>query len=249
MASDATPMMDPWQARVDLAASLRWCARLGLHEGVDNHFSLIVPGTTDRFLLNPHRRHWAEVRASDLVEVDGDGNPVDGKKPPEQTAFYIHSEVHKRCSHAICVMHTHMTYTTALTMIEGGRLEPVVQSALKFQGQIAYDDAYGGLAFGVDEGARIAKALGDKRIALLANHGVMVVGPSVGHALNDLYYLERSAKAQIVAMSTGRPLRRIRQDIAEATFQQMQSDRDDQAHHHLAAIKRILDREEPDYAH
>ena len=237
-----------WQATVDLAGSLRSAARLGLSEGVDNHFSLLVPGSRDRFLINPHRRHWAEVRAGDLVEVDGDGRPVDGKQPPEATAFHIHSQVHWRCPHAVCVMHTHMPYATALTAIEGGRLEPVVQPALKFHGQIAYDDDYGGLALDADEGARIAGALKDRRICFLANHGVVVVGPSVAHAWNDLYYLERACQAQVLAMSTGRPLRRIRQDVAAATFEQMQSDRDDQATNHLAALKRVLDREEPDYA-
>lgn len=237
-----------WQARVDLAAMLRIAVHLDLHEGVDNHFSVLAPGRTDRFLINPHRRHWSEVRASDIVEVDHQGQPVDDKQPPEATAFHIHSRIHLQCPHAKCVLHTHMRYATALSMLDGVRLEPVVQGALKFYGQIAYDDMFGGLALGSDEGDRMAVALGDRRILILANHGVVVVGPTIAHAFNDLYYLERVCRAQITAMSSGATLKRIPQDVAQHTFEQMQGDRDDQALHHFAAMKRILDRDAQDYA-
>lgn len=237
-----------WRARADLAAMLRIAVRLDLHEGVDNHFSLLAPGRTDRFLINPHRRHWSEVRASDIVEVDHQGRPVDGKQPPEATAFHIHSRVHQQCPHATCVLHTHMPYATALSMLEGVRVEPAVQGALKFHGQIAYDEEFGGLALDTSEGDRMAAAMGDRRILFLANHGVVVAGRSIAHAFNDLYYLERVCRAQITAMSTGVALKRIPQDVAQHTFEQMQADRDDQANHHFAAMKRILDREEPDYA-
>ena len=241
--------MDPrQQARVDLAAILRWSARLGLNEGVDNHFSVLVPGTEDRFIINPHRRHWRDMRASDLVEVDGDGNLVVGDEPPEATAFFIHWRIHTQCAHAKAILHTHMPYATALSALEGGRLEPIVQPALKFHNQIAYDDAYNGLALDSAEGNRLAGALADRRIAILANHGVITTGPTVAHAFNDLYYLERAAQAQVLAYSTGRPVQRIPQSVCETTFQQMQADRDDQATRFLAEIKRLLDKEEPDYA-
>ncbi|MBT5267126.1 MAG: aldolase [Rhodospirillaceae bacterium] len=236
------------QARIDLAAVLRWSAKLELHEGVDNHFSVMVPGEDDRFLINPHRRHWRDIRASDLVEVDAEGNLIEGSEPPEATAFFIHWRIHVKCAHARCILHTHMPYATALTAIEGGRLEPIAQPALKFHNQIAYDDKYNGLALDANEGDRLADALFDKRIAFLANHGIIATGPTVAHAFNDLYYLERAAQAQVLAMSTGQPLQRIPQDVCASTFEQMQSDRDDQATRHLAEIKRILDAQEPDYA-
>lgn len=237
-----------WKSKIDLAAVLRTAARLNLHEGVDNHFSLITPGVGDRFLINPHRRHWSEVCASEIVDVDDNGMPIDDGDAPEATAFFIHSSIHKVCPHAKCVLHTHMRYATALTMLEGVRLEPVVQSALKFYGQIAYYEDFGGLALDNSEGYKMAKALGQKRILFLENHGVIVVGPSIAHAFNDLYYLEHACRAQITAMSSGAPLKRIPQDVAQHTHEQMQKDRDDQAIHHFAAMKRILDREQPEYA-
>ena len=240
---------DPaWQARIDLAAMLRIAVHLDLHEGVDNHFSMLVPGRPDRFLINPHRRHWSEVRASDIVEVDLDGHPVDGNRPPEATALNIHSRIHQGCRHATCILHAHTRFATALSMLEGVRVEPAVQGALKFYEQIAYDDVFGGLVLDSSEGDRGAAALGDRRILFMANHGVTVVGPTIAHAFNDLYYLERVCRAQITAMSSGAPLKRIPQDVARHTFEQMQADRDDQATHHFAAMKRILDRQGADYA-
>ncbi|MBC8242295.1 MAG: aldolase [Alphaproteobacteria bacterium] len=235
------------QARIDLAAVLRWSARLNLHEGVDNHFSVMVPDTSDRFLINPHRRHWHDMKASDLVEVDADGNVVAGAEPPEATAFFIHWRIHVNCPQARAVLHTHMPYATTLSAIAGARLEPITQPALKFHNQIAYDDQYNGLALDAGEGDRLSLALRDKRLAILANHGVITTGPTIAHAFNDLYYLERAAQSQILAYSTGRPLQRIPQDVCASTFEQMQADRDDQSSRFLAEIKRILDREEPDY--
>ena len=136
-----------------------------------------------------------------------------------------------------------MPYATSLTAIAGARLEPIVQPALKFHNQIAYDDAYfNGLATDVEEGDRLAGALKDKRVAMLANHGVIATGPSVAHAFNDLYYLERAAQAQVIALSTGQELQRIPQDVCARTFEQMQADRDDQSVRHLDEIKRILAR-------
>ena len=119
--------------------------------------------------------------------------------------------------------------------------------ALKFHNQIAYDDAYNGLATDVAEGDRLASALANKRVAILANHGVITTGPTVAHAFNDLYYLERAAQAQVIALSTGQELQRVPQDVCARTFEQMQTDRDDQSMRHLSEIKRILDKEEPDY--
>ena len=237
-----------WQAKIDLAAILRTAARLGLNEGVDNHFSCLVPGKKDRFLINPHRRHWQEVSASDIVEVDYNGVPSKGQIPPEATAFFIHSRIHLNCPDAFCVLHTHMRYATALTMLENARVEPAVQGALKFYGQIEYYDEFSGLALDESEGDRLAKALSNKRILFMANHGILIVGKSIAHAFNDLYYLEQVCLAQVTALSTGMPLKRIPQDVAQQTFEQMQLDRDDQAYHHFAAMKRILDREEPEYA-
>lgn len=240
--------MDPaWQARVDLAAAFRVAARYGYHEGICNHFSLAVPGETDRFLLNPWGRHWSEIRASDLVVVNSAGELISGSEPPEPTAFYIHSRIHHGNPKASCVLHTHMPHATALTLIQNGRLEWIGQTAIRFYEQIAYYDDYNGLVLDGTEGDRICGALGDKRILFLANHGVIVVGETVARAFDDLYYLERACQLQVLAMQTGRPLRQISRESLEHTVRQRKRDVG-AVPLHLAALKRMLDRTEPDYA-
>lgn len=235
------------EARRDLACALRWAARLGLHEGVCNHFSLMVPGRDDQFLINPYGRHWTEVTASGLLLLDREGALLEGDAPPEPTAFYIHWRIHRAAPHARCVMHTHMPYATALAMVEGGRLEPAGQNALMFHDQVAYDEDYQGLALDEAEGDRMAARLGNRSVLFLANHGVVVTGDTVAETFNKLYYLERACMHQVLAMSTGRPLRLVPEDVARRTAQQMREDCA-QAERHFAALRRILDRDEPEYA-
>lgn len=243
--TSANGSADIAQAREDLAAALRMADRLGFGEGVCNHFSLMVPGTDDRFLLNPNRMHWSEVTASSLVLVDNDGELVEGEEPPEPTAFYIHWRMHVAAPQARCILHTHMPYATALTLLHEPHLLPVSQSALFFYNQVAYDLHYNGLAIDEREGDRLAAALGNRSILFLANHGVVVTGNSVAEAFNRLYYLERAAMHQVMAMSTGQKLREIPREIAEKTQQQIAEDEPDMAANHFAGVKRILDREQP----
>jgi ribulose-5-phosphate 4-epimerase/fuculose-1-phosphate aldolase len=237
-----------WRARVDLAAAYRLAARFGYSEGICNHLTLMLPGSDDRFLLIPYGMHWSEVTASTLIVVDFDGNVVEGEGTAEATAFYIHARLHKNAPQATCVLHTHQPYATALTMVQGGRLQPVIQSAVRFYGRIAYDDDYEGLALDNAEGDRMAARLGDKEVLFLANHGVICTGPSVAWCFDALYYLERACQAQVLAMSTGKPLKVLSDNMARATNETMLRGVADSADRHFAALKRILDREEPDYA-
>lgn len=239
--------IDPMiQARVELAAALRWAERLGLSEGVCNHFSLQVPGERDRFLLNPQGVHWSEMRPSDLIVVDSSGNLIEGEYEAEPTAFFIHSRIHRSRPTAKCVLHAHMPYATALCCIENGRLKWCSQNSLKFYGRIAYDDQYNGLALDEAEGDRMCAKLADADVLLLANHGVIVTGPDVACAFDDLYYFERACMVQVLAESTGQLLKIIPEDVCRKTHAQMQSERQ-QSYVHLEAIKRILGREFPEF--
>ena len=232
------------QAQIDLTAILRWADRLGLSEGICNHFSLVVPGTTDRFLINPQGIHWSELRTSDLLVVDPDGNVIEGKWKVEPTAFFIHSQIHLGNPSARCVLHTHMPYATALCAIDGGRLEWISQNALRFYERVAYEEAYNGLALDEAEGQRLREKLADGKVLFLANHGVIVAGPDVATAFDDLYYLERACMVQVLAHSTGLPLKRIPDQVCRHTCEQLEADRR-QAVLHLDAIKRMLKREAP----
>ena len=236
------------QARVDLAAALRLAVRCGLQEGICNHFSYAVPGQDDRFLLNPYGSHWSQLSASDLLLVDGAGKVLEGGGEAEVSAFCIHAPIHQRHPRARAVLHSHMPYATALTSIENGRLEPVTQNAPRFHGGVAYYADYNGLAEDPAEGASMAAALGGNRVLFLAHHGVIVVGETMAQAFDDLYYLERACEVQVLAMSTGRPLKRIGDNMAGSVFSAWSGKDGSYAKTHFDALKRVLDAEEPSYA-
>ncbi|HEV2675994.1 MAG TPA: aldolase [Aliidongia sp.] len=236
------------QARIDLAACFRTAARLGFEEGICNHFSALVPGRNDLFLVNPYGLAFREITASSLLVCDFDGHVVEGDGQPEATAFYIHARLHKQLPRARAAFHTHMPNATALSMVEGEPLAWAGQSSLKFYGRTMVDEVYNGLALDEAEGDRIASAMGDADIVFLRNHGVMVVGTGIAEAWDDLYYLERAAEVQVKALSTGRPLRAVAPDVARRTYEQMRAGDQESARLHLESIKRSLMRDEPEFA-
>lgn len=237
-----------WQARCDLAACLRTAARLGLEEGICNHFSAVVPGHPDLFIVN--RLGWAfqEATASSLLICDFEGNVIAGDGVPEATAFFIHARVHKMAPRVGAAFHTHMPNATALSMVEGEPLVWAGQTALKFYGRVAIDEHYNGLALDEREGDRIASVLGDKDILFMKNHGVMVCAPNIAEAWDDLYYLERAAEVQLKAMSTGRTLLPVSLEIAAETARQMREGDPESARMHLESMRRVLDRLDPGYS-
>lgn len=236
-------------AREDLAACFRMAARYGFEEGICNHFSAVVPGHDDLFIVNPYGYAFREITASSLLICDFHGNVLDGSGEPEATAFHIHAQMHRLLPRAKAAFHTHMPYATALAMTEGEPLVWAGQTALKFYGRTVVDPDYNGLALDHTEGARIAGAVGEADIVFMRNHGVMVLAPTIAEAWDDLYYLERAAEVQVLAMSTGRAIHPVDPAIAEATARQMRAGDPESARLHLASVRRQLDREEPQYRH
>jgi ribulose-5-phosphate 4-epimerase/fuculose-1-phosphate aldolase len=239
------------QARIDLAACHRLAAHFGLNEGIDNHMTLLVPGRTDRFYLAPFGLLWSQVRASDFLELNFAGEVVAGSGRVEDTALYIHLSVHRLKPGARCVLHTHMPYATALGMLEDPTLYMAGQSALGFYDDIAYVD-YNGLALDYSEGERLARALGDKSTGLLRNHGVLVTADSVAAAFERLYFLERASQAQVLALSTGKRLQLLPEELVRATAAQFRAGErvagEPRVELHFSALKVLLDRSAADYA-
>jgi ribulose-5-phosphate 4-epimerase/fuculose-1-phosphate aldolase len=221
------------------------CRKVGVN---CNHFSFVVPGRDDLFLVNPYGWAFSEITASRLLICDFHGNVVAGEGVPEATAFYIHGRVHLKQPRAKAAFHTHMPNATALAMLEGPPLAWAGQTALKFYGRTLVDEDYNGLALDEREGDRIAASLGDADIVFMKNHGVMVLGPSIAEAWDDLYYLERAAEVQRMALATGRPLKPVPPELAARTYAQMREGDRESARLHLESVKRILAREAPDFA-
>jgi len=227
-------------ARVDLAAAFRLAVRLDMHEGVCNHFSLMLPGTRDRFLLNRFGLHWSEVSASNLLALDASGKILEGKGEFEKTAFYIHSRIHLANPNAACVLHTHMPYASALTLTRQRALDPCLsQGAMRFHGRIAVDEQYNGLALDHGEGERIARAMGGADVAFLGNHGVVVCGDRMDHTYDDLYYLERACRLEVLARQSGLPLAPVNDRLSAHVGAQIAGERL-QSELFFAALGRML---------
>ena len=242
---------DPlWTARVHLAAANRLAVFHELEEGIDNHFTVAVPGKGDQFLVLPFGLHWSEARASDLIVFNEGGNVLSGAGRVEMTAVCIHAPVH-RISGAPVVLHTHQTWALALNMLEDNCLLPASQTAAFLSRNIAYDDAYTGLADDLSEGDRLAAVLGDKHVLFMKNHGVLVVGDTVAQAYRRLYKLERVCRAQILAMSTGKPIALLTEDLVrrvEAPIVHDTISRTEREVLFFDAMMRVLDRVMPGYA-
>ncbi|MBV9784871.1 MAG: class II aldolase/adducin family protein [Acidisphaera sp.] len=240
-----------WQARVDLAAAHRLCVREGFNEGIFNHLTLRVPGTEDRYYQIPFGLHWAEVTASCFMEVSYDGKLMAGEGHIEQSCYCIHAPMHRMLPGAAAVFHTHMPYASALTRLEDPQILPIGQTEMGIMLRTAYDSEYGGPAMNPEEGERLARAIGDKNVLFMANHGIATVGKTVGQAYDLLYYTERVAQVQLYAMWTGRPLKHLPRDVQEATIREFAAPHEygelPSYDRHFEALKRILDRKEPDY--
>ena len=235
--------------RADLAAAFRWSARLGMNEAVANHFSLAVSADGKQFLINPNQRHFALIRASDLLLLDADDPQVLNRPDaPDPTAWGLHGAIHRLVPHARCVLHVHSIFATVLASLADSNLPPIDQNCATFYGRYVIDDGYGGLAFEA-EGKRCAAMLGDprKNVMIMGNHGVLVLGTGVADAFNRLYYFERAAETYIRALQTGQKLRHLPHEVASRVAAEM-DDYPGQAERHLADLRELLNREGSDYA-
>jgi ribulose-5-phosphate 4-epimerase/fuculose-1-phosphate aldolase len=244
---------EEWQARVDLAAAHRLAYMHGFSEGIFNHLTFVVPGRSDRYYQIPFGTHWSEVTASTFMEVGiDDGEVKRGSGDVERSCYCIHAPIHKALPQAKAVFHTHMPFVSALTRLEDPRIKEIGQTEVGLMGQIAYDDEYTGPALEPEEGERLANVIGDHALLFMANHGVTALGDTVADAYNRLYYIERAAQVQIYAMWTGQRLKELPKAVVEKTQRDIGGNRfyegPTPAQRHFNALKRILDRNEPDYA-
>lgn len=231
-----------WALRVDLAAAFHLAVVHDLHEGIANHFSAVLPDEP-YFLVNPFGLHFSEITASNLIICDFDGNVVRGEGEPSASAHHIHAPIHRLVPRARVLLHTHQPYATALTMLGEGRLEWALHTSCRFYDRVAYDTDYDGVALADSVGERMAGILGEAEVLFLGNHGVITAAPNVAQAWDDLYFVERAAQTQILAMSTGRPLAVLDTELVEQVAAQTRHERFELGYieRHFAAQKRLLD--------
>jgi ribulose-5-phosphate 4-epimerase/fuculose-1-phosphate aldolase len=236
--------------RINLAAAFRWFARLDMHESVANHLSLAISQDGCKFLINPRGRHFARVCAGDLLLLDAkDKTALDRPDAPDPTAWYLHARLHERLPEARCVIHLHSKYATALACLKDSTMYPIDMNTMRFFGRVSVDAHFAGMALSDAEGNRIAKLMGGgKTVLLMANHGAIVIGPTVAAAFDEFYYFERAAQTLLTCYATGKELRTVSDDIAALTERQWR-DCGQLAVDHLESIKAILDAEDPSYRH
>jgi ribulose-5-phosphate 4-epimerase/fuculose-1-phosphate aldolase len=156
---------------------------------------------------------------SDLLLIDAHGHVVEGARPVNTAAFAIHSRIHSARPDVIAAAHTHSPHGRALSTL-GEPIHPITQDACAFHDNQAIYEDYGGVVFDPEEGTRIAAALGHHRLVILANHGLLTVGPTVEAACWWFVAAERSAQVQLLAAAAGHP-RRIDPVTADLTAKQV----------------------------
>ena len=239
---------EEWQLRVDLAAAFRLAVEFNWHEGVANHFSLAVSPDGRKFLLNPRWKHFSMLRASELLLVDLD-DPETMSRPnaPDASAWCIHGNIHALVPHARCLLHCHPAYGTVIAALADPEIKPIEQNTARFYNRVTIDLGFGGIADDKAEGERLARALGNKSIMMMGNHGVLIGGATVAEAFDALYYLEKACKTLVLAYSTGQKLNVMPHELAEKTASGWEGYKD-MALSHFEEMKRILDRKDPSYA-
>ena len=243
-------VLDYIQERIDLTAAFRWAVVEGLHEGVANHFSLSVSDDGKKFLMNPDKKHFSRVTASNLLLLDADDKTtMQQPNAPDETAWGLHGSIHRLCPHAKCLMHAHSPYATALACLEDAILPPLEQNAAMFYQRQVVDKGFGGMAF-EDEGERCATLLSDPKIKIMimGNHGILAIGKTVSEAFEALYIFERACKVYLLALQTSKKLNMLSHDIAQKTADEIANyEKPYSGFAFLEEIKAMLDKEQPDY--
>lgn len=204
-----------------LAAAFRLFARYGFDEGIAGHITARDPELADHFWVNPFGMYFGHIRVSDLLLVNHKGEVVEGDKPVNVAAFAIHSQVHQARPDVVAAAHAHSTYGKSWSSL-GRLLDPLTQDACSFYEDHSLFDEYTGVVLDTQEGKRIATALGDRKAAILRNHGLLTVGHSVDEAAWWFITMDRSCQVQLMAEAAGKPVV-IDPEIASLTYSQIGS--------------------------
>ncbi|MFF2166649.1 class II aldolase/adducin family protein [Streptomyces sp. NPDC058175] len=205
-----------------LAAAFRIFGKFGFEEGVAGHITARDPERTDHFWVNPFGMSFKHIRVSDLILVDHQGKVVEGRYPVNEAAFVIHSRVHQARPEVVAAAHSHSTYGRAMSAL-GQKLEPITQDVCAFYQDHALFDDYTGVVTDLEEGKRIAAALGSHKAVILRNHGLLTVGDTVDAAAWWFITMERSCQVQLLAKAAG-PVVPIEPEYAALTYQQIGTD-------------------------
>jgi ribulose-5-phosphate 4-epimerase/fuculose-1-phosphate aldolase len=234
------------ELRVQLAAAYRLIDRFKMSDLIYTHISVRIPGSEQHFLINPYGLMFSEITASSLVKIDLEGNIIgDSEWSVNPAGFVIHSAIHAAREELHCVLHTHTRHGMAVSALECGLL-PLTQFSLQFYNRVAYH-RYEGVSLDVEERDRLVQDLGDKKVMILRNHGLLTAGRTIPEAFILMFYLDRACEVQIAAQSTATPLVIPSADVCEHSAQQQDIEMANLGQLEWSALIRMLDQEDSSY--
>jgi ribulose-5-phosphate 4-epimerase/fuculose-1-phosphate aldolase len=182
-----------------LAAAFRIIARRRMDDGIAGHISCRVPGTHDQFWVNPLGPLFEEITADDLLVIDLEGRVLEGARPYNQAAFAIHATLHAERRDIMAICHTHPPKGTAFAAL-GRPMKILDQTACSFYDDQALVAEYDGVVSSKEQALRMARAIGDRRVAVLQNHGLITLGQSIEQAVIDMLDMERTCELNLAVL-------------------------------------------------
>ena len=230
---------EEWINRVNLAACYHLADHFQMTDIVWNHITSKTSKNKETFLINKFGLRYNEITASNLLEIDLEGNVIRGEGEINYTGYVIHGAVHKAKKNIHCVMHTHTRAGLAISCLKEG-LKPIFQDAAIFHNRVSYHD-WQGMSTEVEECKDIAKNLGNNKVMILRNHGLLTCGETIGEAFILMYYLDKACKNQLDTMSTGLETIVPSDNIMEYAAGQYDDSRFRLGKHEWPALLRLLD--------
>jgi L-fuculose-phosphate aldolase len=199
-----------------LEAQVAWAARMLALDG-HGDFTLghVSVRSGDRVLMKRNEIGLEEVTPADVLTIDLNAKKIAGEGRVHLEAV-LHTEVYKRRPDVQAVIHTHPPYTTAFAATNA-TLEMLNHDAVLFKDGLASFDETAEMIMSQEQGAAVARALGDKRAVLMRGHGVLVTGKTVPWAVYTALTLERVIRIQSIARSLGE-LRPMPPAMAEQVY-------------------------------
>ncbi len=230
---------EEWENRVNLAAAYHLADHFQMSDIIWNHITVKTSSTKETFLINPFGYRYDEITASNLVEINSNGEVINGVKSINDTGFVIHGAIHRTRNDIKCVMHTHSRAGLAISSLKEG-LIPMVQDSAIFYNRVSYHD-WEGMSTDESECKRLSKSLGDNKVLVLRNHGLLTCGETISEAFMLMYYLDRACKNQIDVLSTQMKANIPSDNIMEYAAGQYDDPRFKLGKHEWPALLRLLD--------
>ena len=224
--------------RIDLAAAYQLADIYGFSDIIWNHITCKTSSKKNTFLINKFGLRYDEITATNLIEIDLDGNVISGDGKINYTGYVIHGAIHKTRKDLHCIMHSHSRAGLAVSCLKNG-LEIFIQDSAMFHNRISYH-AWEGMSTNTEECESLSKDLGKNNIMILRNHGLLTAGKKISEAFMLMYYLDRACKVQLDLMAANQEFIKPSANLLEFAAGQYEDPMYQLGKHEWPALKRML---------